>query len=210
MTPLLEEIGGLARIPWDSTGLLMPENRKGRGLLKMMGLKKNPNLTSLKDSYISFDFMYERLGHSKSYRNYVDEFDLTSLEHIHRRAFVFMFCFLGMMAFPMKKTRIHTRLAMLTKTIMEGIDEQTFSIAPMILAELYQSLEKCQQREPLFEGCNPLLQLWLIEHLQRAEYKQEIIRRDWDDHIAFYHPKRKQFIRICLLTRKTPADGLNY
>ena len=57
MTSLLEEIGGLAGIPWETPGLLMLENRKGRGFLKMMGLKKNPDLTYLKDSYIPFDYL---------------------------------------------------------------------------------------------------------------------------------------------------------
>ena len=83
MTPLLEEIGGLAGIPWETPGLLMPENRKGRGFLKMMGLKKNPDLICLKESYIPFDYLYERYGHSNSYRTYPDEFTLTLLGHIH-------------------------------------------------------------------------------------------------------------------------------
>ena len=95
----------------------------------MMGLKNNVDLVCLKDSYIPFDFLYERYGHSKSYRTYMDEFALTFLGHIHRRVFVFMFCFLGMIIFAMKKARIHTRLAMVTKTLIEGIDGQTFSIA---------------------------------------------------------------------------------
>lgn len=172
----------------------MPENCKSRGFLKMMGLKKNPDLACLKDSYKPFDFLYERYGHSKSYHTYTDEFALTSLGHIHRKAFVFMFCFLGMIIFPMKKARIHTRLAMVTKTLMRGIDEQTFSIVPMIVAEMYRALGKCEQEAPHFEGCNLLLQLWLIEHLQKGDYRQEIIRRDWDDHITFHHPKRMNFI----------------
>ncbi|XP_070002182.1 uncharacterized protein [Nicotiana sylvestris] len=60
MTRLLEGIEGLAGLVWEIPGLLMPENRKGRGFLKMMGLKKNPELTCLKESYIPFDYLYER------------------------------------------------------------------------------------------------------------------------------------------------------
>jgi len=48
-----------------------------------------------------------------------------------------MFCFLGMIVFPMKKARIHARLAMVTKTLMEGIGEQPFNIVPMIIAQIY-------------------------------------------------------------------------
>lgn len=91
MTPLLEEIGGLASIPWQTPGLLMPENRKSMGSLKNMGLKNNPELTCLKDSYIPFDYLYERYGHNKSYRTYPYEFSITLLVHIHQRVFVFMF-----------------------------------------------------------------------------------------------------------------------
>lgn len=151
----------------------MPENRKIRDFLKMMGLKKNPNLSFLKDSYIPFDFLYERYDHSNFYHTYMDEFALTSLEHIHRRVFVFMFCFLGMIIFPMKKAKIHTRLVMVTKTLMEGIDGQSFSIVPIILAEVYRALGKCQQGAPHFEGCNLLLQLWLLDNLQKGDYRQE-------------------------------------
>ncbi|XP_075081554.1 uncharacterized protein LOC142166366 [Nicotiana tabacum] len=194
MTPLLEEIGGLAGIAWETLGLLMPEKRKGRGFLKMMGLKKNLELTCLKESYIPFDYLYERYSHNKSYRTYPDEFAITSLGHIHRRVFVFMFYFLGLIVFPMKKARIHTRLAMVTKTLMEGIGGQPFSIVPMIIAEIYRALEKCQRGAKHFEGCNLLLQLWLIEHFQRGEYQQEIQRRDWDDHIDFHHPRRMNYM----------------
>ena len=40
MTPLLEEIGGFAGLPWDSPGLLVPKNHTSRGFLKIIGFKK--------------------------------------------------------------------------------------------------------------------------------------------------------------------------
>lgn len=83
---------------------------------------------------------------------------------------------------------------MITKTLIEGIGGQPFSIVPMIIAEIYRALEKCQQGAPHFEGCNLLLQLWLMEHLQRGEYWQDIQHRDWDDHIAFYQPRRMNYM----------------
>ncbi|XP_070025067.1 uncharacterized protein [Nicotiana sylvestris] len=58
MTPLLEEIGGLAGLVWETPGLLMPENCTCKGFLKMMGLKKNAELVCLKESYIPFDYLY--------------------------------------------------------------------------------------------------------------------------------------------------------
>lgn len=60
VTPLFEEIGGFAGLPWDRPSLLVPENCTTRGFLKMMGLKKNDDLECLKNSYIPFDFFYER------------------------------------------------------------------------------------------------------------------------------------------------------
>lgn len=145
MTPLLEEIGGLAGLTWDSLELLVPENCIGRGFIKMIGLKKNVDLACLKESYIPFEYMYERYGHSKSFCTYHDEISLTSLGHIHYRVFVFIVCFLGLIVFPMKKGRIHTRLDMVAKTLMEGINGQTYTIVPMIIADIYRAMKRCQR-----------------------------------------------------------------
>jgi len=177
MTPLLEEIGGLAGLTWDSPGLLVPENRTGKGLLKMMGLKKNADLVCLKESYIPSKYLYERYGHIKSYHTYHDELSLTSLGHIHRRVFVFIVCFLGLIVFPMKRERIHTRLVMVAKTLMEGINMQTYTIVLMIIADIYRALDRCKRGVKHFEGCNLLLQLWLLEHFQKGPYRQEFLRR---------------------------------
>lgn len=177
MTPLLEEIGGFAGLPWDSPGLLVPDNRMGKGFLKMMGLKKNADLECLKKSYIPFDYLYERYGHRKSYRTFHDEFSITSLGHIHRRVFVFIVSFLGLIVFPMKRERIHTRLSMVAKTLMEGIKGQTYTIVPMIISDIFRALDRCQKGFKHFEGCNLLLHLWLLEHLQKGQYRQEFLRR---------------------------------
>nr|XP_009766932.1 PREDICTED: uncharacterized protein LOC104218196 [Nicotiana sylvestris] len=34
-----------------------------------------------------------------------------------------------------------------------------------------------------------LAELWLLEHLQRVQYRQEFPQRTWNDHITFNHPK---------------------
>ncbi|XP_075103084.1 uncharacterized protein LOC142177653 [Nicotiana tabacum] len=194
MTSLLEEIRGFAGLPWDNPGLLVPENRTYRRFLKMMGLRRNDELVCLKKSYIHFDFLYERYGHNTSYRIYHDEFAITSLDWTHRRVFVFIVCFLGMIVFPIQGDRIHTRLAMVTKTLMEGIEGQTYTIVPMIVAEKYRALDCCKKGFRHFEGCNLLLKIWLLEHLQRGQYHQEFPQRPWNDHITFHHPKRMTFI----------------
>ena len=66
MTPLLKDIRGLAGLVWETPGLLMPENRTCKGFLKMMGLKKSTELVCLKESYIPFDYLYERYNYNKS------------------------------------------------------------------------------------------------------------------------------------------------
>jgi len=67
MTPLLEEIWGFSKLPWDRPELLVPENRTPHGFLKMLVFKKNDKLVCLKKSYIPFEFLYVLYGHSKSY-----------------------------------------------------------------------------------------------------------------------------------------------
>ncbi|XP_070056811.1 uncharacterized protein [Nicotiana tomentosiformis] len=57
MTPLLEEIGGFTKLPWNSPGLLVPENSTPHAFLKMIGSKKNEELGFLKKSYIPFEFL---------------------------------------------------------------------------------------------------------------------------------------------------------
>jgi len=130
----------------------------------MMGFKKNDELLCLKESYIPFEVLYERYRHSKSYCLHRDELVVTSLGWTHRRVFVFIVCFLGLLIFPMKGGKIHTFLAMVARTLMEGIEGQTYTIIPMILAEMYQALDRCKQGYGHFEGCNTLLQVWLLEH----------------------------------------------
>nr|XP_033515449.1 uncharacterized protein LOC117279927 [Nicotiana tomentosiformis] len=39
------------------------------------------------------------------------------------------------------------------------------TIIPMILAEIYRALIACRAGTKFFEGCNLLLQMWLVEHL---------------------------------------------
>lgn len=102
MTPLLEEMGGFAKFLWDSPGLLVPENHTPRGFLKMLGFKKNDEPLCLKKSYIPFEFLYERYGHSKSYRLHHEELAITSFGWMHRRVYVFIVCFLGLLIFPTK------------------------------------------------------------------------------------------------------------
>lgn len=124
-----------------SLGLLVPENCIPRGFLKMVRFKKNDELDCLKKSYINFDFLYEWYGYIKSYRLYHEELDITSIGWVHRQVYVFLVYFMGLLIFPMQGGKLHTRLAMVSKTIMEGIEGQNYTILPMILVEMYRALD---------------------------------------------------------------------
>lgn len=39
-----------------------------------------------------------------------------------------------------------------------------------------------------------LLQVWLLEHLQKGQYRQKFLRRPWNDHIALRHSKKMTYI----------------
>jgi len=42
-----------------------------------------------------------------------------------------------MMVFPIQGDKIHTRLAIVDKNFMDGIEGQTYTIVPMINADIY-------------------------------------------------------------------------
>jgi len=154
MTPLLEEIGGFARLPWDSSGLLVPKNRTPRGFLKMMGFKKNDELLGLRSHTYHLNSFMNVMGIASHIASTMMNLPLLFLGWTHRRVFMFIFCFLGLLIFAMKRGRIHTRLAMVARKLMEGIERQTYTIIPMILAEMYRALDRCKQGFGHFEGCN--------------------------------------------------------
>lgn len=77
---------------------------------------------------------------------------------------------------------------------MNGIEGKTYTINLMILAEMYGALDRCKHGFRLFEGCNLLLQVWLLEHFHRGEYQKEILQRPLNDYIASHHPKKMTFI----------------
>nr|XP_009626604.1 uncharacterized protein LOC104117278 [Nicotiana tomentosiformis] len=77
----------------------------------------------------------------------------------------------------------------------DGIERQTYTIIPMILAEIYHALDRYKQGFRHFEGCNLLLLVWLWENFQRGGYRQQLMRRLLNDYITNYHPKKMTFIQ---------------
>lgn len=69
------------------------------------------------------------------------------------------------MIFLKHEGKIHTRLAVVVEVVSEGLDGHAYTIVLMILAEKYRALDLCKHGASYFEGCNLLLQIWLIQYL---------------------------------------------
>ncbi|KAG5620959.1 hypothetical protein H5410_006177 [Solanum commersonii] len=73
-----------------------------------------------------------------------------------------MVAFLGIIVFSKWDKHINIHLAGVVKalTTMENP-----IIIPMILTDMFRALTKCINGEMYFEGCNILLQIWLLKYL---------------------------------------------
>ncbi|KAH0700844.1 hypothetical protein KY290_015716 [Solanum tuberosum] len=107
----------------------------------------------------------------------------------HRR-FAFMVAFLGTMVFPRRGGKINI---LLTGVVNVLIEKKNYTIVPMILANIYRALTVCQKGKRFFEGCNILLQLWIVEHLYRPPTVARFIQ-DQSDYITS-HAKRVETYR---------------
>ncbi|KAH0635852.1 hypothetical protein KY289_035767 [Solanum tuberosum] len=102
----------------------------------------------------------------------------------HRR-FAFMVAFLGTMVFPRRGGKINI---LLTGVVNVLIEKKNYTIISMILADIYRALTVCQKGKRFFEGCNILLQLWIVEHLYQSLTVARFIQ-DRSDYITS-HAKR--------------------
>ena len=53
------------------------------------------------------------------------------------------------------------------------ISTEYYTLAPMILDDIYRALDKCQSRESFFQGCNLILQWWMMWHLIKTFNSKE-------------------------------------
>ena len=60
----------------------------------------------------------------------------------------------------------------------------------MILADIYRALIICKDGKDYFEGCNMLLQLWMIEHNLHHRYAVEF-KEEWNDYIGGHKERIK-------------------
>ena len=79
--------------------------------------------------------------------------------------------------FPRDKGKmIDTRLVMVVDAIFKGIrnegkEKKYYSLALVILDNIYLSLSLCKNGFPFFQGCNILLQWLMTKHLCKRDDK---------------------------------------
>ncbi|KAK4738111.1 hypothetical protein R3W88_001808 [Solanum pinnatisectum] len=121
--------------------------------------------------------LYYRFGRARAYEKFKEEF-VSEEKWKETRPFAFAICLLGTMVFPQGPNyTIHPSVVMVTHAIFYGVDygsaTKYYNLAPMILADIYRALDKCQNGERFFQGCNLILQWWMMRHLIKAHNPEE-------------------------------------
>ncbi|KAH0689561.1 hypothetical protein KY290_017751 [Solanum tuberosum] len=188
MTPTLEEITGFTGF-----GLMLHHQR----LIAPRGISINKFFQhlsickvmekSLDKGWISLQILYDRYGREDGFKKFGKTLNNngsfeTWKEH---RRFTFMVAFLGTMVFPRRGGKINIILIGVVNALIE---KKNYTIVPMILVDIYRALTVCQKGKLFFEGCNILLQLWIVEHLYRPAMEARFIQ-DRSDYITS-HAKR--------------------
>ncbi|KAG5590509.1 hypothetical protein H5410_041023 [Solanum commersonii] len=118
---------------------------------------------SLDKGWISLQFLYDRYGREDGFKKFgraLNNKGSFETWKKHKR-FVFMVALLGAMVFPRRNGKINI---LLTGVVNVLIEKKNYTIVPMILANIYRFMTVCQKGKSLFERCNILLQLWIVEH----------------------------------------------
>ncbi|KAH0637875.1 hypothetical protein KY289_037790 [Solanum tuberosum] len=193
MTPTLEEIAGFTGfgVRLHHQRLIAPRGISINKFFQHLSICKVKE-KSLDKGWISLQFLYDRYGREDGFKkfgrtlNNKGSFE-TWKEH---RRFAFMVAFLGTMVFPRRGGKINI---LLTGVVDVLIEKKNYTIVSMILADIYRALTVCQKGKRFFEGCNILLQLWIVEHLYRPPTVARFIQ-DRSDYITS-HAKRVEKYR---------------
>lgn len=129
--------------------------------VKIRRVIHNPELSK---GFCSFAFLYDRYGHFGGFNN--PEGKICSGENQLKwggyRCIAFMVAFLGLLIFPRKDAKINIQVTGVVSTLLK---QNNSTLAPMIIANIFRALTVCKIGGGFFEGCNVLLQMWMIEHL---------------------------------------------
>ncbi|XP_070019475.1 uncharacterized protein [Nicotiana sylvestris] len=124
-------------------------------------------IEALRDKYL---VIYQRYGHIGGFNNPESKIcnKENRLKWEEHKCFAFTVVFLGLLVFPRKDGNIDVRIAGVVNTYLT---QAKSTLAPMIVSEIFRALTTCKAGENFFEGCNLLLQMWMIEHLcHRPQY----------------------------------------
>nr|XP_016476695.1 PREDICTED: uncharacterized protein LOC107798238 [Nicotiana tabacum] len=167
LTPTLEEIAGYSGFGRDlrNQELIFPRDLSVHRFFDLLNISKQIRKTNVVEGCYSFYFLYSRFGQPNGFE--MHEKGLNNKQNkdtwqIHRR-FTFIVAFLGIMDFPNEKRTIDTRIARVVQVLTT---KEHHTLAPIILSDIYRALTLCKSGAKFFEGCNILLQMWLIEHLR--------------------------------------------
>ncbi|XP_027771185.1 uncharacterized protein LOC114076407 [Solanum pennellii] len=132
---------------------------------------------------IPFRKLYYWFGRARAYEKYKDEF-VSKEKWKETRPLAFAICLLATMVFPQgPKYTIHPSVFMVTHDIFYGVDYKTstkyYTLAPMILVDIYRALDKCQSGERFYQGCNLILQWWMMRHFIKTHNPKELDPLRW-------------------------------
>uniref|UniRef100_M1CJZ1 Aminotransferase-like plant mobile domain-containing protein n=1 Tax=Solanum tuberosum TaxID=4113 RepID=M1CJZ1_SOLTU len=186
ITPTIEEIRdgidtvgtGLERRVRKQEHILIPNKPTLEDIINWLGLRKDYAFWA-DGSSVSFMDLYVRFGNATFYVNYNQEFRVTFREWDGIRPLAFTIALLGTMVFPQGPSlSINTRVIMLAHTLFHGHLNQGkvkyYPIAPVILSDMYRALGKCKEGHRYFQGCNLLLQWWILSHLAKGHGTQKL------------------------------------
>ncbi|XP_019239902.1 PREDICTED: uncharacterized protein LOC109219889 [Nicotiana attenuata] len=155
LTPTLEEIAGYigsAEVPLRHKYLVAPRVFAVHRFLDSLKISRRVHNPDLEAGFSTLQFIYQRYGHIGN-----------RLKWEEHRCFAFMVVFLGLLVFP--------RNIWIAGVVSTLLTQAKSTLAPLIVSEIFRALTACKAGGDFFEGCNLLLQMWMIEHLcHRPQY----------------------------------------
>ncbi|XP_015083929.1 uncharacterized protein LOC107027260 [Solanum pennellii] len=186
ITPTLEEIRdcidtvgtGMERRARKQEDIFIPNKPSVNDITNWFGLRKDFAYWC-QESHVAFRDLYIRFGHASFYVTYNREFKISYGEWNEIRPLAFAVALLGTMVFPHGPSlSINTRVITLVRTLFKGYENQGttkhYPIAPVILSDMYRALGKCKEGHRYFQGCNLLLQWWILSHLTKGAGTREL------------------------------------
>ncbi|XP_070022451.1 uncharacterized protein [Nicotiana sylvestris] len=173
LTPTLEEIAGYAGFSRNLRNQypMAPRTVTPHKFLDLLSISREVQNANLAKGFCTFYSLNRRYGNPRDF-----EIPDTGLTHSGnkdkwkaRRELAFVVAFLGVLICPRKNGNIELGIVGIADVMTKKANG---TIVLMILAEIYRALTICREGGKFFEGCNMLLQLWMVEHLcHRPGYK---------------------------------------